>query len=81
MTQRIIAAMRNPHVDIIGHPTGRIIGERAAMEFDFDAVLEAAAAGAKQVVITDEISTGGTCLQRPHGSWLSSSANRSETWV
>jgi len=28
MTARIVAAMRNPHVSIIGHPTGRILGER-----------------------------------------------------
>jgi len=43
VTARIVQAIQNPHVDIIAHPTGRIIGERAAMEFDFDAVLEAAA--------------------------------------
>jgi DNA polymerase (family 10) len=44
VTGRIVKAIQHPHVDVIGHPTGRIIGERAAMEFDFDAVLEAAAA-------------------------------------
>jgi len=36
MTERIISAMRNKHVDIIGHPTGRIIGRRPAYEIDLD---------------------------------------------
>ncbi len=44
VTARTIQAIQHPHVDIIAHPTGRIIGERAEMEIDLDAVLEAAAA-------------------------------------
>ncbi|KPV48282.1 phosphotransferase, partial [Kouleothrix aurantiaca] len=36
-------AIRNPHVDIIGHPTGRLIGSRAGAEIDIDAVARAAA--------------------------------------
>jgi len=43
-TARIIAAMENPAVTIIGHPTGRKIGSRPGITFDLDAVLEAAAA-------------------------------------
>ncbi len=43
MTRRIIAAVSNPHVDILGHPTGRIIGRRDPYEVDMDAVLRAAA--------------------------------------
>ena len=43
MTGRIIAAMESEHVDIIGHPTGRKIGEREAYEVDLERVLEAAA--------------------------------------
>ena len=42
MTQRIIAAMRNPHVDIIGHPTGILLGEREAYDVDFEALLAVA---------------------------------------
>jgi DNA polymerase (family 10) len=42
MTRRIISAMENEHVDIIGHPTGRLIGSRKPFEFDFNAVLDAA---------------------------------------
>ena len=43
MTKRIIKAMENPHVNIIGHPTGRKIGSRVPYEFDAEAVFEAAA--------------------------------------
>ena len=42
MTARICAAMRNPHVSIIAHPTGRLIGERDAYEVDMDEVLRTA---------------------------------------
>lgn len=40
-TQRTIAAIENPHIDIIGHPTGRLISRREGYELDFDAVFEA----------------------------------------
>ncbi|MCR3884712.1 MAG: DNA polymerase/3'-5' exonuclease PolX [Methanothrix sp.] len=43
MTGRIIEAMESEHVDVIGHPTGRKIGEREAYEVDLERVLEAAA--------------------------------------
>ncbi len=43
VTERIINAIRNPHVDIIGHPTGRLIPEREGADLDMDAVLAAAA--------------------------------------
>jgi DNA polymerase (family 10) len=43
MTRRIIAAIRNHHVDVLGHPTGRIIGKRDPYEVDLDAVFKAAA--------------------------------------
>ena len=42
LTQRIAAAMENPHVDCIGHPTGRKINRRDAYDIDFEAVLEKA---------------------------------------
>jgi len=42
MTARIIRAMENPHVDIIGHPTGRLLGQRDAYEVDMERLLEAA---------------------------------------
>jgi len=42
MTKRLIRAIENENVDIIGHPTGRIINEREAYDFDFDEVFDAA---------------------------------------
>ena len=43
VTQRMINAIRNPHVDIIGHPTGRLIPDREGADLDMEAVLNAAA--------------------------------------
>jgi DNA polymerase (family 10) len=42
MTARIIAAMENPHVHAIGHPSGRLIGKREAYDVDIDTVRRAA---------------------------------------
>ncbi len=43
VTERLINTIRNPHVDIIGHPTGRLIPDREGADLDMDAVLAAAA--------------------------------------
>ena len=43
MTRRIVRACENPYVNIIGHPTARMIGRRAPIEFDLDEVFRAAA--------------------------------------
>jgi DNA polymerase (family 10) len=43
MTARLVKAIENPHVSIIGHPTGRILLRRDSYSFDMDAVLTAAA--------------------------------------
>jgi DNA polymerase (family 10) len=43
MTARLLRAIANPNVSIIGHPTGRILLRRDAYPYDMDAVLEAAA--------------------------------------
>jgi DNA polymerase (family 10) len=42
VTQRLVSAIRNPHVDIIGHPTGRMIPNREGADLDMDAVFKAA---------------------------------------
>jgi DNA polymerase (family 10) len=42
MTKRIVAAIESGWVHIIGHPTGRIIGQRDPYEFDFEKVFSAA---------------------------------------
>ena len=43
VTERMLNAICNPHVDIIGHPTGRLIPEREGADLDMDAVLKTAA--------------------------------------
>ncbi|MEV0839999.1 PHP domain-containing protein [Actinocatenispora sera] len=43
-TRRLIRACENPYVQIIGHPTGRLIGRREPIDLDLPAVFEAAAA-------------------------------------
>lgn len=42
MTERIIKAMKNPNVDIISHPTGRIIKKRDEYEVDIDEIMKVA---------------------------------------
>ena len=42
MTERVIRAMENPHVDIIGHLTARLIGSRDPVSMDVERVLQAA---------------------------------------
>ena len=44
MTRRLIRAIENPHVHIIGHPTTRLLNRRPEIEFDHEAVFRAAAA-------------------------------------
>jgi DNA polymerase (family X) len=43
MTERLLKAIGNPNVSLIGHPTGRIQLRRDAYQFDMDAVLTTAA--------------------------------------
>lgn len=43
MTDRVIRALENPHVDILGHPTGRILNRREPHAMDVGEVLRAAA--------------------------------------
>jgi DNA polymerase (family X) len=42
LTERLVAAMQNPHVDCIGHPTGRKINRRPPYDLDFERVCEVA---------------------------------------
>ena len=42
MTARIIKAMKNPNIDIISHPTGRIIKKRDEYQIDFNEILKVA---------------------------------------
>ena len=42
-TERLIRAVEHPHVDVLGHPTGRIINSRPGVSPDVEAVVAAAA--------------------------------------
>lgn len=41
--KRLLNAIANPHVSIIGHPTGRLIGKRPGADMDISEILKAAA--------------------------------------
>ncbi|MCO6007901.1 DNA polymerase/3'-5' exonuclease PolX [Actinoallomurus purpureus] len=43
MTRRLVRAVENPHVHVLGHPTARSIGRRAPVDADWDAVFAACA--------------------------------------
>ncbi|MFA9515617.1 DNA polymerase/3'-5' exonuclease PolX [Halopenitus sp. H-Gu1] len=42
-TERLVQAIEHPEVDVLGHPTGRIINGRAGLRVDFDRIGKAAA--------------------------------------
>jgi DNA polymerase (family 10) len=43
LTMRVMRAMQNPYVRVIGHPTGRLLGDRDPYELDFDEIMKEAA--------------------------------------
>jgi len=43
ITARMLAAIRNPHVDVIAHPTGRLVGEREGADLEMEPIFRAAA--------------------------------------
>jgi DNA polymerase (family 10) len=43
VTERLLAAIQHPHVDIIGHPTNRKLPDREGADLDMDVILKAAA--------------------------------------
>ena len=43
LTARVVRAMQNPYVRVIGHPTGRRLGDRDPYEIDFEEVMKEAA--------------------------------------
>ncbi len=42
MTRRIVRGLKNPYVNIFGHPTGRLLLQREPYPFDFEEVVKAA---------------------------------------
>jgi len=51
MTGRIVTALENKHLDILAHPSGRLLGKREAYAVNFGKVFEAAAANGKVMEI------------------------------
>lgn len=51
MTERMLRAVSSPHVDLVGHPTGRRLGTRPGATYDFEAVFQAAAANGVAIEI------------------------------
>ncbi len=43
LTRRLVAAAEHPHVDVIGHPTGRLLGRREPYDVDMEALVAACA--------------------------------------
>ncbi len=76
MTERMVRAVSNPNVDILGHCTGRLIGKRDPSQFDPDAVFAACAAGHTAVEINcrpERLDPPRPLLQLAiqHGCWFS----------
>ncbi len=51
MTARIVRALANPHVDVLVHPTGRLLGSREPYDVDMEAVFAAARRHGKAIEI------------------------------
>ncbi len=51
MTRRICTALRNPYVNVLAHPTGRLLGERGPYDVDLDQVFSTAAQHGKAIEI------------------------------
>ena len=55
MTDRILRAIAHPYVDVIGHPTGRLILKRDGYRFDVERVMDAAAAAGVALEINSQV--------------------------
>ena len=68
ITKRLLAAAEHPCVDVIGHPSGRLIGKRDGYDFDVEALV--AAVRRARHVPRDQLRsrTGSTCAPRTRGS-------------
>ena len=50
-TERLVRAVEHPYVDVLGHPTGRIINSREGLTPEFEAIAEAAAAAGTAIEV------------------------------
>ncbi len=61
MTRRLLRAIENPHVDILAHPTGRLLLKRSPYPVDIEAVITAAAARGAAIEINSQIDRLDLC--------------------
>ena len=54
MTERVLAAIANPHVDVVAHPTGRLILKREGYRLDLERIFAAAAAAGVALEINSQ---------------------------
>ena len=54
MTERIVIALENRYLDILAHPSGRLIGKREGYDVNFEKIFEAAAANRKILEINSQ---------------------------
>jgi DNA polymerase (family X) len=54
MTRRIVTAVRNPRLTILGHPSGRLLLSRKGYDVDLDAIITAAAGAGKAIEINGD---------------------------
>jgi DNA polymerase (family 10) len=70
--RRILNALKNPHVRVIGHPTGRMIHERKAYAVDLEAMVETAKKENKFLELNShprrlDLDDNGCALAKKHG--------------
>jgi DNA polymerase (family 10) len=69
MTERILKALESPWVDILGHPTGRLLLKREPLRFDMDRILTAAATHRVALEINsqvDRLDLNDACARLAH---------------
>ncbi|MBT9581752.1 DNA polymerase/3'-5' exonuclease PolX [bacterium] len=76
MTERICKAMGHPHVDVLAHPSGRILGKRAGYQADWEAIYATAREHNVALEIncsTHRLDLSDLAARRAHdcGCWLS----------
>jgi len=71
LTARIVAAIRNPYVNILAHPTTRKIGQRDPIQVDLDDVYAACASTGTAIEIDaypDRMDLNGTQARAAHNA-------------
>ena len=68
ITKRLLAAAEHPSVDVIGHPSGRMIGKRDGYDFDVEARRRRVRRRTARSSRSTRSRTGSTCGPRTRGS-------------